>query len=80
MFCSKKTAPSKPATILTDNDTSLQVEMASGKRSQDQGGHVLLRFENLRRELLPDAGEAAGRGDRSGIPVGVCKRWRIFFS
>lgn len=34
----------KAGTILTDNDTSLQVEMPSGKRSKIKAAQVLLRF------------------------------------
>lgn len=34
----------KAATILADNDTSLQVEMPSGKRSKIKAASVLLRF------------------------------------
>lgn len=34
----------KTATILTDNDASLQVEMASGKRNKIKSSNVLLRF------------------------------------
>jgi exoribonuclease-2 len=35
----------KVATVLADNDTSLQVETASGKRAKVKAAHVLLRFQ-----------------------------------
>ncbi len=41
----------KTATILTDNDTSLQVETASGKRAKIKSANVLLRY------LTPAPGE-----------------------
>lgn len=34
----------KAATILTDNDSSLQVETATGKRVKIKSANVLLRF------------------------------------
>ena len=43
----------KTASILADNDTSLQVEMASGKRAKIKSSHVLLRYEEVPQgELL----------------------------
>ncbi len=43
----------KAATLLTDNNTSLQVELPSGKRSKIKSSNVLLRFETPRAaELL----------------------------
>ena len=36
----------KTGTILADNDTSLQVEMASGKRSKIKAATVLLRYRD----------------------------------
>ena len=41
----------KTATIMADNDTSLQVETASGKRAKIKSGNVLLRY------LTPAPGE-----------------------
>jgi exoribonuclease-2 len=35
----------KAGSIMADNDSSLQVEMASGKRSKIKAATVLLRFE-----------------------------------
>ena len=44
----------KAATILADNDTSLQVEMPSGKRSKIKAATVLLRFEKPSATVLLD--------------------------
>ena len=52
----------KTATILTDNDASLQVETASGKRAKIKSANVLLRFkEPAPGELLSQA-EALAEG------------------
>ena len=54
----------KAATVLTDNDTSLQVETASGKRSKIKATSVLLRFSDPSpTELLNRAEPAAGEID-----------------
>ena len=47
----------KTATILTDNDTSLQVETASGKRAKIKSANVLLRFQE------PSPGDLLGRSE-----------------
>lgn len=47
----------KTATILTDNDSSLQVETATGKRVKLKAANVLLRF------AAPSAGELLGKAD-----------------
>jgi exoribonuclease-2 len=71
----------KTGSLLTDNDTSLQVEMASGKRAKIKAATVLLRFEKPSPRICcwmqptPLAEEC-----RSGIPLGVRKRWRVFVS
>ena len=50
----------KAGTVLADNDTSLQVEMASGKRAKIKSSNVLLRFkEPAPSELLVCAEELA---------------------
>ena len=50
----------KAGTVLADNDTSLQVEMASGKRAKIKSSNVLLRFkEPAPSELLARAEELA---------------------
>ena len=51
----------KTASLLTDNDTSLQVETASGKRAKIKAANVLLRFSDpAPANLLPLAEAAAG--------------------
>ena len=51
----------KTATVLSDNDASLQVETASGKRTKIKSANVLLRFkEPSPSELLPAAEILAG--------------------
>ncbi|MGH8714075.1 MAG: RNB domain-containing ribonuclease [Casimicrobiaceae bacterium] len=51
----------KAGTILADNDTSLQVETASGKRVKIKAGNVLLRFaEPAPAALLAEAQALAG--------------------
>ena len=47
----------KTATILTDNDTSLQLEMVSGKRAKIKAANVLLRFQE------PAPGELLGQAE-----------------
>ena len=47
----------KTATILTDNDASLQVETASGKRAKIKSSNVLLRY------LEPAPGELLSRAE-----------------
>ena len=42
----------KAGTILTDNETSLQIEMPSGKRSKIKAATVLLRFANPSAAVL----------------------------
>ncbi len=50
----------KAGTVLADNDSSLQVEMASGKRAKIKSSNVLLRFkEPAPSELLARAEELA---------------------
>ena len=54
----------KAGTVLTDNDASLQVESATGKRSKIKSANVLLRFkEPAPSELLSQAEAAAGNVD-----------------
>ena len=47
----------KTGTILADNDASLQVEMASGKRAKIKAANVLLRFEKPAASTLLDTAE-----------------------
>jgi exoribonuclease-2 len=56
----------KAGTVLADNDTSLQVEAASGKRLKVKAANVLLRFvEPSPAALLADAHEIAAELDPS---------------
>ena len=48
--------------VLADNNTSLQVELASGKRSKVKSASVLLRFEQPAPGELLQAAEAAAGG------------------
>ena len=52
----------KTGTVLTDNDSSLQVEMASGKRSKIKAATVLLRFEKPAAASLLEAAEPIAGG------------------
>ncbi|OQA35093.1 MAG: Exoribonuclease 2 [Betaproteobacteria bacterium ADurb.Bin341] len=52
----------KTGTILTDSDTALQVEMASGKRSKIKAGHVLLRFPVPSPQALLETAEPLSLG------------------
>jgi exoribonuclease-2 len=54
----------KAGTVLADNNTSLQVELASGKRSKVKAANVVLRFtEPAPAELLERAERDAGEID-----------------
>ena len=52
----------RTATIVTDNDTSLQVETASGKRSKIKSASVLLRYREPSPIQLLDQAEAMAAG------------------
>jgi len=52
----------KTGTILTDNDASLQVETASGKRAKIKSANVLLRFNEPAPGLLLDQAESVAEG------------------
>lgn len=51
----------KTATILTDNDASLQVETASGKRVKIKSANVLLRFQEPAPGVLLERAEALAK-------------------
>ncbi len=55
----------RAGTVLADNNTSLQVELPSGKRSKVKAANVLLRFEAPSASELLDRAEA----DAEGIDV-----------
>ena len=52
----------KAATVLADNDTSLQVEMATGKRAKIKSSNVLLRFKEPSPGELLNLSEALAAG------------------
>ena len=52
----------KTGTLLADNDTSLQVEMASGKRSKIKAAAVLLRFDKPGASTLLEQAEPLAAG------------------
>ncbi|HNC50668.1 MAG TPA: RNB domain-containing ribonuclease [Accumulibacter sp.] len=52
----------KAATIVSDNDTSLQVETASGKRSKIKAASVLLRYGDPAPNALLDRAEVLAAG------------------
>lgn len=56
----------KAGTVLADNNTSLQVELASGKRSKVKAANVLLRFE----APAPDELMLRAESEAEGIDVG----------
>jgi exoribonuclease-2 len=60
----------KAGTILTDNTTSLQVELASGKRSKVKTANVLLRFE------APAPEELLARAERDAAEIDVDFLWQ----
>ncbi len=52
----------KAASVLADNDTSLQVEMASGKRAKIKSSNVLLRYKEPSPGELLSLAEAMAEG------------------
>jgi exoribonuclease-2 len=52
----------KTATLVADNDSSLQVETASGKRSKIKSANVLLRYSEPAPALLLDQAEVLATG------------------
>ena len=52
----------KTGTILADNDSSLQVETASGKRAKIKSGNVLLRYTSPAPGELLGSAEALAEG------------------
>ncbi|MBL8492768.1 MAG: RNB domain-containing ribonuclease [Rhodocyclaceae bacterium] len=62
----------KTAAILTDNDTSLQVETASGKRAKIKAANVLLRFREPGCAGLLDAAESQAETIETEFLYEVC--------
>ncbi|GAB2876657.1 RNB domain-containing ribonuclease [Uliginosibacterium flavum] len=61
----------KTATILTDNDSSLQVETATGKRVKLKASNVLLRFNS------PAAGELLARAEAATADMDIEFLWEM---
>ncbi len=59
----------KTATVMTDNDSSLQVETASGKRAKIKAANVLLRFQE------PSPGELPGLAEKAAKDIEVDFLW-----
>ena len=59
----------KAGTVLADNNTSLQIELASGKRSKVKTANVLLRFE------APAPDELMARAERDAGDIDVDFLW-----
>ena len=60
----------KAGTVLTDNTTSLQVELASGKRSKVKAANVLLRFE------APAPDQLLTQAERDAAEIDVDFLWQ----
>jgi exoribonuclease-2 len=61
----------RAATVLADQETSLQVEAASGKRSKIKAGSVLLRF------VQPSPGEAFAEAQRLAAEIDPTFLWEV---
>jgi len=61
----------KAGVVLADNNTSLQVELASGKRSKVKAANVLLRFE------APTPAELLDRAERDAGDIDVDFLWEM---
>jgi exoribonuclease II len=59
----------KAGTVLADNNTSLQVELASGKRAKVKAANVLLRFVD------PSASELLERAERDATDIDIDFLW-----
>lgn len=59
----------KVGSIMTDNDTSLQIESIQGKRSKIKGANVLLRFEK------PALGEFMAQAEQVSAEIDVDFLW-----
>jgi exoribonuclease-2 len=57
----------RAGTILTDNDTSLQVETASGKRAKIKSSNVLLRYQEPAPGALLELAEKAAADIETGF-------------
>lgn len=59
----------KTATVMTDNETSLQVETVSGKRAKIKAANVLLRFQ------APAPGELLGQAETLAADIDAPFLW-----
>ena len=59
----------KAATVLTDNDATLQVETTTGKRAKIKSANVLLRFKEPAPGALLPAAVAGGMVSASASPL-----------
>ncbi len=59
----------RAGTILTDNGTSLQVELASGKRAKVKVGNVLLRFDDM------PVGDLLSLAEQASVELDVSFLW-----
>ena len=64
----------KAGTVLADNDSSLQVEAASGKRLKVKAAAVLLRYAEPSPTVAARRGAEAGARARPEFPVGSLRR------
>lgn len=60
----------KAGTVLADNNTSLQVELASGKRSKVKAANVVLRFAE------PEPGELLARAESDAGDIDIDFLWQ----
>jgi exoribonuclease-2 len=61
----------KAGVVLADNNTSLQVELPSGKRAKVKSGNVLLRFAE------PSAAEVLGRAETEAEGIDTDFLWEV---
>jgi exoribonuclease II len=61
----------KAGSILADNNTSLQVELPTGKRSKVKSANVLLRFAS------PNAAELLQRAERDAGEIDIAFLWEV---
>jgi exoribonuclease-2 len=70
----------KAGSIMADNDSSLQVEMPTGKRSKIKAATVLLRFEKPSPGALLEQATPLAEEIEPDFLWECVKRWRIFVS
>jgi exoribonuclease-2 len=61
----------KAGSILADNNTSLQIELPTGKRSKVKSGNVLLRFAS------PNPAELMQRAEQAAEEIDVAFLWEV---